>query len=225
MKLKNRRNLTPEFAVIGLGRFGASLAAGLIDHGCNVLGIDQNRHIVQSLADELTHVVSLDATDEDALRAVDITSFDTVIVAIGTNFEANLMTTLALKSLGVRNIICKALTERQRTALLAVGANRVVLPEHESAHRLAHALTAPSILEELAVDSRHSISELRVPAAFAGQTLRNLDIRSAYGVTVVAVKRGDDLLVSPPSDYEFSGEDIMVVIGENNRIAVLSENQ
>lgn len=132
-----RRNQKPGFAVIGLGRFGTSLALGLVERGHNVLGIDRDREHIQRLADESTQVVALDATDEDSLQAVDITSFDTVVVAIGTNFEANLMTTLALKSLGVRHIVCKALTPRQQTALLAVGAGHVVLPEHESARRLA----------------------------------------------------------------------------------------
>jgi len=96
-----RLNGKPEFAVIGLGRFGSSLALTLAERGFSVLGIDRDRSIVQALADRLTQTVALDSTDEQALRAVDIPSFDTVVVAIGSNFEANLLTTVAVKSLGV----------------------------------------------------------------------------------------------------------------------------
>jgi trk system potassium uptake protein TrkA len=122
-----------EFAVIGLGRFGSSLARTLVSRGASVLGIDRSPEPVQELADELTQTVVLDATNEAALREVDIAVFSTVIVAIGSNFEANLLTTVALRELGVNNIICKALNLRQRDILLKVGANRVVLPEYEAA--------------------------------------------------------------------------------------------
>jgi len=118
-----------EYVVIGLGRFGASVALTLSEQGHSVLGIDSDQQVAQSMADQLTRVVVLDSTDEVALRAVDIVSFDTVIVAIGTNFEANLMTTAALKDLGVRQIICKALTVRQGSILTRVGATRIILPE------------------------------------------------------------------------------------------------
>lgn len=122
-----------EFAVIGLGRFGSSLARTLVSRGASVLGIDRSPEPVQDLADELTQTVVLDATNEAALREVDITSFGTVIVAIGSNFEANLLTTVALRELGVANIICKATNLRQRDILLKVGAHRVVLPNAKPA--------------------------------------------------------------------------------------------
>lgn len=106
------RNHHHEFAVIGLGRFGASLALTLMQRGFNVLGIDRDPEIVQRLADQITQTVALDATGEDALRAVGIASFDTVVVAIGSNFESNLLATVALKAIGVKQVFCKALTER-----------------------------------------------------------------------------------------------------------------
>ncbi len=218
-----RRNAKPEFAVIGLGRFGSSLAQALTDRGYHVLGIDQDRNIVQAIADEITQAVALDATDEDALKAVDIRSFDTVIVAIGADFEANLLTTLALKALGVRRVICKALSQRHRTALLAVGADQVVLPEHDSARRLAATLTTPRIFDQLALSNDYSISEMWLPASLAGQTLRTMDLRKQLGVTVIAVKRGDELIVAPPADLVFAEGDMLAVIGHNDAIARLSE--
>lgn len=218
-----RRNPKPEFAVIGLGRFGGSLALALTERGCNVLGIDLDRNVVQTIADEITQAVALDSTDEGALKAVDIRSFDTVIVAIGTDFEANLLTTLALKGMGVRHVICKALSQRHRTALLAVGADQVVLPEHDSARRLATNLTMPRLFDQLALSNDYSFSELWLPASIVGQTLRDADLRTRFGVTVVAVKRGDELIVSPPADVVFAQGDLLAVIGRNDAIARLSE--
>jgi trk system potassium uptake protein TrkA len=218
-----RRNARPEVAVIGLGRFGSSLALTLAADGCKVLGIDRDRALVQHLADDLTQTVALDATDEDALRAIDITAFDTVVVAIGDDFESDLMATVALKSLGVRRVICKALTERQKAILLKVGADQVVLPEHEAGQRLAHSLISPLLLDQFALGNRHTLTELRVPPNFVGQTLREVDLRGRFGVTLLAVKRADDLIVSPPADHRFAADDLLVAIGANEQIARLSE--
>ncbi len=218
-----RRTSKPEFAVIGLGRFGSSLALTLAARGYTVLGIDRNREIVQSLADDLTQTVALDATDEAALRAIDITSFDTVVVGIGADFESDLMATVALKSLGVRRVICKALTERQRAILLKVGADQVVLPEYDAGQRLAQSLTSPLLLEQFTLGTTHTLTELRVPASFIGQTLRSVDLRARFGVTLLAVKHADELIVSPSADYSFTADDLLVAIGTNEQIRRLSE--
>lgn len=217
-----RKNTKPEFAVIGLGRFGSSLALRLVERGYTVLGIDSDRALVQRMADDLTRIVSLDSTDEDALRAVDITAFDTVIVAIGANFEANLMTTLALKSLGVQRIICKAGTQRHRNVLLSVGAHQVVLPEHESAHRLADALTTPRLVDQIGLGSSYRISELTVPESLIGQTLQDSALRQRFGVTLVAVQRGEHVVGSPPADFMFAEGDKLAVLGTNEQVDRLS---
>lgn len=218
-----RRNQKTEFAVIGLGRFGSSLALELVSRGYTVLGIDHNRELVQSLADDLTQVVALDSTDEDALRAVDITSFDAVVVAIGSSLENNLMTTLSLKNLGVRHVICKAQNEKQRTALLSVGADEVVLPEQESAHRLAYALTMPLYIGQIPLGDQFSITELKLPPSFAGRTLRDLDLRNRFGVTVVAVERQDEVVLSPSADLVFQEGDELAVLCTNEQVERLSE--
>ncbi|MEN9935839.1 MAG: hypothetical protein RLZZ387_2418 [Chloroflexota bacterium] len=216
-------NGKPEFAVIGLGRFGSSTALTLVERGFNVLGIDRDRAMVQQLADQLTQLVALDATDEDALAAIDIASFDIVVVAIGTNFEANLLTTSALKSLGVRHVICKATTERQRTILLRVGADRVILPEHEAGRRLAAELAAPAVVDQIALGTGHNITELRVPRSLVGRTIQDSDLRRRFGVAVLAVKRGETISVLPPPQFTFADDDLLVVIGENVGVHRVSE--
>jgi trk system potassium uptake protein TrkA len=218
-----RRNARPEFAVIGLGRFGRGVALTLVRRGFTVLGIDHDRQIVQDMADELTQTVALDSTDEDALRALDITSFDTVIVAIGQDFENNVLTTVALKSLGVRKVVCKALTERQQAVLLKVGADRVILPEHEAGQRLAHLLTAPLLLEQLPVGTQHSVIEFQTPPSFVGRTLHEANLRARWGVTLLAVKRDAGVIVAPSTDFVFDRNDILVAIGTNEQTEALVE--
>jgi trk system potassium uptake protein len=218
-----RRNQQPEFAVIGLGRFGSSLALTLVERGYTVLGIDRDRDLVQQFADELTQTVALDATDEDALRAIDIAAFDTVVVGIGADFESALMTTVGLKSLGVRRVVCKALSERQKNILLKVGADRVVLPEHEAGQRLAYSLTMPLLLDHLALDANHTITEFRAPAGSIGRTLRQADLLGKFAVTLLAIKRGEELLISPPADFVLQENDLLVVIGADANLARLAE--
>jgi len=212
-----------EFAVIGLGRFGQSVALTLMERGYSVLGIDNNREIVQRMSEQITQVASLDSTDEEALRAVDIASFDTVVVAIGENFEGNLMTTVALKALDVRYVVCKTTTERQRRILLRVGADHVVLPEHDAGRRLAHMLTGPGVLDLLELEPGYSITELHVPRSMVGHTLVETNLRHRFGVTVLVVKREQTLTVSPSANYTFASNDLLVVLGKNADITRLNE--
>jgi trk system potassium uptake protein TrkA len=213
----------PDIAVIGLGRFGSSVALTLAQQGFSVVGVDRDPKLVQSLADELTQTLSFDAADENALRAVDIASFDTVIVAIGSDFEANLMATAALKAVGVKRIICKALTERQKTILLRIGADKVVLPESEAGQRLALELANPNLLDRIPLGHEHSVVELTVPGAVAGTTLQEAQLRSRYGVTVVAIKRGDLVTVAPPADYVLAKGDLLVVVGTNENVFAMND--
>lgn len=213
-----QRRHRPEFAVIGLGRFGTSLALALMESGHTVLGIDQDARLVQRLVDDLTQAVILDATDEDALREVDIGLFDTVVVAIGADFESNLLTTVSLKSLGVRHVICKAVTDRQREILLRVGADEVVQPEHDAGRLLAERLTAPAVLARLHLGPAHDIVELLTPRSIAGKSLLELDLRRRMGVTVLLIKRENDLIVSPSADIQLLEGDLLVVVGRNEAL-------
>jgi trk system potassium uptake protein TrkA len=204
--------------VIGLGRFGTSLALALVESGYSVLGIDQDAELAQRLVDDLTQIVILDATDEDALREVDIASFDTVIVAIGADFESNLLTTVSLKHLGVRYVISKAVTNRQAEILLRVGADEVIQPEQEAGRRLAQQLTVPAVLARLHLGPQHDIVELMTPSSIAGKSLQELDLRRRMGVTVLLIKRDNDLIVSPRADTPLLESDLLVAVGSNEAL-------
>jgi trk system potassium uptake protein len=214
----------PEYAVIGLGRFGSSVALSLAERGHSVLGIDRDPATVQAYADRLTNAIVLDSTNEDALRSVDITSFRTVVVAIGINFEANLLTTTILKELGIPTIICKALSERQKTILERLGASRVILPEHEAGIRLARDLNAPWLSDRIVLDQEHSVTQVSVPGSLIGRSYAECDLRQRFGVVVLTVTRGKQLAVLPAPDFVFAANDELVVIGENSAIALMLES-
>ncbi|GAB4173979.1 MAG: TrkA family potassium uptake protein [Roseiflexaceae bacterium] len=212
-----------EYAVIGLGRFGSSLALTLRERGHSVLGIDGSQAVAQGLADRLTRVAVLDSTNEQALRDIDIMNFDTVVVAIGTNFEANLMTTAILKDFGVKHVICKALSERQRDILIRVGASRVVLPEHDGGSRLARELCTPWLTDQISLGDGHSIVKVKVPHGLINRTLQEVDLRRRYGVIVLTVTHQGHLTVIPPVDYTFHEGDAITVVGSNEAITKMTE--
>jgi trk system potassium uptake protein len=210
-----------EFAVIGLGRFGSSVALTLVSRGHTVLGIDSDPALVQQYSDEITQTVSLDSTDEDALRDIDIGSYETVIVAIGSQFEANVMTTVALKMLGVRRVICKVATQRQHDILRNIGADEVVLPEHESGVRVAERLATPGVVGSIRLNNVHIVSEVQVPTKYVGKTLEEVGFQERYGTAVVAIGRREQFVANPPPDLLLKPDDVLVVIAEEHQVVRL----
>ena len=202
-----------EYVVIGLGRFGTAVATTLVEHGRTVLAIDSNHDRVQALSGELPHVVQLDATNVDALRQAGVESFDTGLVCIGTDFENNLLSTVLLRQLGVQRVIAKAMTITQREILLKVGADEVILPEHEAGRRLGRKMAIDHLIDYLEVGNDVGIVELLAPPSTWGHSLSELSLRQRYGLTVIAVHRGDDLIVSPSASFNLEEEDIVVVLG------------
>lgn len=209
-----KRNTQTEFAVIGLGRFGAAVALTLMEHHYTVLGIDRNIHIVQDLADELTQTVSLDSTDEDALKAVDIGMYPAVICAMTGDFQSRILCTIALKNLGVKRVICTATDEREKSILMKIGADRVVLPEYDSGRRLALALAMPTILDQLPLGRGYAIQDVQLPVSFVGHTVHELDLRRDFGLTLIAIRRKEEVLVSPASEQIYERGDTLVIVGK-----------
>lgn len=202
-----------EFVVIGLGRFGTSVATTLVEHGRNVLAIDSDESRVQHLSTILPHVVALDATNIDALRQVGVENFDTGLVCIGTDFESNLLAAVLLQQLGVKRVIAKARTRTQRDILLRVGADEVILPEHEAGIRLGRKLSAGHLVDYLEVSNDVGVVELLAPPSLWNRNLSECSLRQRYGLTIMAVRRGDDLLVSPSATFRIEENDLLVVLG------------
>ena len=214
-----KKNKEKEFAIIGLGRFGGSLARRLEALGHTVLGIDIEPRLAKELADEITETVVLDATDEDALRQVDIAAFRTVIVAIADNFEANALITSTLKKLGIPNVITESNSNRHREILLRIGADRVILPKEESGFQLADELSIPGMLERLHLSQDYSLIEIKLPQRLIGN---GIEACEPYEVIVVLILRGDELIINPDNSVRFKPDDILVLIGEKRRLAEFS---
>lgn len=213
-----------EFAVIGLGRFGTSVAKTLTASGHTVLGIDSEEALVNRYQHILTDGRILDSTDEEALKDIDIASYGTVVVAIGANFEANLMTTVALKRLEVQNVICKATTLIQRDILLRVGADQVVLPEYEAGERLAQMIVSPTVVSQMTLCPGVGISELKVPKSLVGRKVEDVDHFGRYDLTLIAIQRGPNVMVNPKRGIVFREDDLLIVIGPSDAVQRFSEH-
>ncbi len=218
-----------QYAVIGLGRFGTSIARTLFDLGQEVLAIDTSEEPLKYLADEVTHTVLADTTDANVLKNIGIANFDVVIVAIGENVQANIMTTLLLKELGVKFVIAKALTKMQGRVLEKVGADRVVFPERDMGKRVAHNLVAANLVDYMELAQGFRIIEVVALKEMVGKTLQNLNFRAKYGVNVLLIKRASgEALFSPGAQDQIQMGDILVMAGEKaalNKLEQKLENQ
>jgi trk system potassium uptake protein TrkA len=212
-----------QFAIIGLGRFGSSLATELMKHGYEVMGVDLDQHIVDDMSDQLTHTVAADSTDEDVLRSLGIRNFDCVIVAIGDDIQSSIMTAILLKDIGVKKVVAKAMTELHGRVLEKIGVDRVIFPERDMAVRVAHQLATPNLVDFIELSRDYTIAELSVPPRISGMTLQQLNTQGKYGCSVVAINKKQGLIIAPTAEDVVEEEDILVVIGTNDQIEQLEE--
>ncbi len=202
-----------EFIIVGLGRFGTSLAMTLNAYDHDVLAIDSDRGRVQQVSQVLPHVIQLDATNIDALREVGADAFDTGVVCVGTDFEANLLATVSLRKLGVRRVITKARTMTQQDILQRVGADEVILPEHEAGVRLGRRLASIDFVDFMELSEDTGVVEIITPPQFVDKSLKESEIRQRYGLAVIAIQRGEEVIVSPGADEIIRENDKLVVLG------------
>lgn len=213
-----------EFVIIGMGRFGTSLAIHLSRAGHSVLAIDPDEAVVAELATELDSVVAADATDEAVLRELNVHRMGTAIVAIGMDsMQASILTTALLRQLGVPRIVARSLSPLHSRVLVAVGAHTVVNPEEEVGRRLARRLSEPSVLKRYELSGDASLAEIALPAGFIDKTPIDLDIRATYGVTVLAVRRDDEIVAVKTGKETLRENDVLVVIGPDEGVRRVSE--
>jgi len=215
------------FAVIGLGRFGFSVAKTLAKYGSEVVAIDREEERVKKVSEFVSYAIQLDAMDEKALRSVGVQNVDTAIVSIGENIEASILVVMLLKELGIRNIIAKAVTTLHGKVLENLGVQRIIFPERDMAIRVAQSLIRPKVLEQLELSEEYSIVELPAPAYLIGKTVKESQLRTKYGVNLIAIKRKvttdkgiikEAWNVNPlPTDFMQEG-DVLVLIGINKDI-------
>lgn len=197
--------------VIGLGRFGTSLARTLTELGHEVFGLDRDLKKVEDVAEFATQTAQVDATDEDALRDMGVRNFDIGVVAIGTDIKSSILVTLLLKRLGVKMVVSKAQDDLHGDILEKVGADRVVYPERETGVRVAHSLMTPNLVDYLQVMPGFGIAKLAAPPNFVGRELGEIDLRGRFGVTTLVLRRGEELILNPTrSDVVGRGDDLII---------------
>jgi trk system potassium uptake protein TrkA len=215
------------FAVIGLGRFGAAMATTLAGLGHDVIGIDGDEDQVREISDVISLAMQLDATDERALRAAGIRDVDYAVVSIGANIESSLLVVTLLKELGIKNIIAKAVSPLHGRILEKLGVTRVVFPEREMAVRIAHSIVVPNVLDYIELSKDFSIVEVPAPAEFVGKTLRDIGLRSRFGLTTIAIKHAaragdkDATNIAPGPDDVVQAGDVLSLLGSNERLGQL----
>jgi trk system potassium uptake protein TrkA len=213
-------------AVIWLGWFGSSIASSLYEAGNEVIGIDINEDRIEEYQHTVRHAMIADSTDPQALNSLGIRNFDVVIVAIGDNMQASILTVVVLKELGVPYIVAKALNKYHGIILSKVGADQVVYPERDMGKRIAEKLMSPNIIEFIRLSDEYSIEEILTPPNLSGKSLTELDLRAKYNINVIAIRhKKDQVKISPEPDYVLSENDILVVIGKNEELKQFEKNQ
>ena len=197
-----------QFLIIGLGRFGSSIAKTIYELGHDVLAIDKDEEKVQEISDYVTHAVQMDSTDESILKTLGVTNFDVAVVTIGSNLQDSVMATLILKELGVKYIIAKANNELHAKVLTKIGADKVVLPERDMGTRVAHNLVSSNILDYIELSEEYSILEIEAIKEWFNKSLKEIEIRN-----VVAIKRGEKVNISPSAEDIIKENDVLVALG------------
>lgn len=212
-----------QFVVIGLGRFGKSVAKTLYALGHDVLAIDSSETEVQAIAHEVTHAVQADARDEETLKALGVRNFDVAVVAIGADIESNILITVMLKELGVKYVVAKAQSTLHGKVLERVGADKIVYPEKDMGIRVAHNLVTSNVMDYIELLPDCSIVEIIAPTKFVNKTLGELNLRAKFGISIMAIKKGDLIIVAPGAEAKIEDGDTLIILSNNESLAKLPE--
>lgn len=224
-----------KYIVLGLGHFGKSLATHLTELGHEVIAADKNLNIVEQLKDKITHTVCMDTTDKESVSSLPVRDCDAVIVAIGEDEGASMLTTALLKQLGVRRIIGRVVSDLQKTVLEAMQIDEYIMPEEEAAERLAMRLDNVDIIDSFKVSDKYSIIETRVPVKYLGMTLKEANLTNKYKVIVLTTVKSYDKQVKGKtvqykeasgiavSETRLEEDDLLVLFGELSDIKRLIE--
>jgi trk system potassium uptake protein TrkA len=207
-----------QFLVIGLGRFGLSLARALAEKGYEVLGLDSREDLVQLASEYLTHAVQVDATDEKALLSLGIKNFDVAVIAIGQDIEASILCTLILKEVGIPYIVAKAQNHLHGRVLEKTGADRVVFPERDMGIRVANNLISSNLLDYIELSPDFSILEITAPEFAVGKTLAQLKLPNRFGINIIAIKSEAEINITPGAADIINQGDVLVVVGPNRQL-------
>ncbi|GAB6171822.1 TrkA family potassium uptake protein [Paradesulfitobacterium aromaticivorans] len=212
-----------QFVVIGLGRFGTSVAETLSSLGHDVLAVDNCESCVHAVMNVVTQAVQADARDEEALKALGVRNFDAAVVAIGDNIETNILITLMLKEMGVKYVVAKAQTALHGKVLSRIGADKIIYPEKDMGMRLAYNLVTANIMDLIELSPDYSIVEIKAPAKFWERTLGELELRAKYGISIIAIKKAGEIVIAPGAEAKIEEQDILVIVSKTEALGKLPE--
>jgi trk system potassium uptake protein len=217
--------MSKQVAVIGLGRFGTSLATILYSAGYEVLAIDKDTDLVENIGSQVTHAVRADATDEMALKKLGIDRFDVAVVTVGASIQDSVMITILLKKMGVKYIVARADNDLHGEILLSIGAHKVIFPEKDTAVRTGPVLTMEGVADYIPLANGSGIVKAQVTPFFIGKTLADIGFGTGAkgGVVVLMIQRGKEGLIYPPLEEVVSHIDILILAGNNSDIEKLME--
>ena len=220
-----------QFVVIGAGRFGRAVAITLVREGCQVLLLDHDAKRIQQMSELVTQAAQVDVTEEKALQSLDLGDMDVAVVSIGSDLEASILATMKLKEMGIKTVVAKAGSMAHSRILSRVGADMIVFPERDMAERIAKSLVSPTIFDYIEVSPGYTMMDIQVPDHLRGQTLGQANVRSEYGIDIVAIKRRspgldrqgqselkEEVVIAPPASEVLGEKDVLVVIGEEEKI-------
>ncbi len=206
-----------QFGVIGLGKFGAAVATHLEELGCTVIALDKDPDLVDDIKDEVSFAEVVEATDPQALAATGIKNCDIVVVAIG-EVQSNILVSLVLEELGITNIIAKASSEVHGRVLKKIGVREVVFPEKDMGTRVANKITSSNILDYISIAKEFDIIEFEASKKLSKKSLKELSLRNRFGITVIAIKKGSEVIVSPNAEEKILEGDSLFLVGKTSDI-------
>lgn len=212
-----------QYIVIGCGGFGQSVATKLTELGCEVMAVDKSEDIIQSIHEKVTYAVAGDATDENTLKTLGARNFDVAVVTIGSDIQSSILVTLVLKELGVSYIIAKAQNQMHAKVLQKIGANRIVLPEREMGVKVARSLVNTSALDHIELSEETSIEELAIPKKWAGKDLLQIDMRKIYNISLIGLRRDNEVHINISPQTPLIKGDILILIGKNDDLRKIAE--
>lgn len=213
-----------QFLIIGCGRFGSSCAEQLTKLGNEVIAIDKKEDVIDEVSKYVTHAVSIEYVNEEVLESLGAKNVDVAIIAISSNFEQAILSVVACKNLGIPEVIVKAKDKVHADVLTQIGADKVVIPESDSAVRLARSLSSNQIFEYIEFDEKYSIVELVPKDDWIGKSLNELNLRTDYGINIIAINSRDKTTVNPDASYVILDTDFLIVAGENVDLDKLTED-
>lgn len=204
-----------QFAVFGLGSFGASVAVTLQQLGCEVVAVDNHMEHVQEISEQVSYAIKADAGDPEVIKSLGTRNLDGVVVAVADDMEASVMATLVSKEIGVPYVIAKAKNELHATILKKIGADAVIFPEMEMGVRVAKTLMSSNFADWIALSPDYSIIEIATPKEWVGKSLQQLDVRRSHDVNVVGIKIGEEVEVNPDPERALQEDMTLIIIGSN----------